>query len=142
MTTQQADRKTKTTRTGEAQSVNFGGTYERLRAILKPFDRRLDVRRDGVAGYESWCHGKLDGREMFFARVTERKRYVSFHLFPVYTNTELLEGMSPELRKRMQGKSCFNFRRLEKPLERELRKLTKAGFDCYRKRGLIAGPAT
>ena len=136
-TTQRADRKIKTTRTGKTLSANFGDTYDRLRSILKPFDRGLDVRKDSDAGYESWCRGKLDGREIFFAGVSERKRYVSFHLFPVYTNTELLEGMSPELRKRMQGKSCFNFTRLEKPLERELRKLTQAGFDCYHKRGLI-----
>ncbi len=136
-TTQRADRNTKPTQTGKTLSANFGDTYDRLRSILKPFDRKLDVRKDSDVCYESCCRGRLDGREIFFAGVSERKRYVSFHLFPVYTNTELLEGMSPELRKRMQGKSCFNFRRLAKPIERELRKLTKAGFDCYSERGLI-----
>ena len=131
-----ADRKTKIA-PKKAPMRDFGNTYARLRAILKPFDRKLDVRADGDAVYESWCRGTLDDREIFFAGVSERKRYVSFHLFPVYTNTELLKGMSPELKKRMQGKSCFNFTHLEKPLERELRQLAKAGFDCYRKRGLI-----
>ncbi len=132
-----AARNTKTTQSESASTRDFGDTYERLRAIPQPLDRKLDVRKDNDAEYESWCREKLEGREIFFAGVSEKKRYVSFHLFPVCTNPELLEGMAPELRKRLQGKSCFNFTRLEKPLERELRKLTKAGFDCYRKRGLI-----
>jgi hypothetical protein len=37
-----------------------------------------------------------------------KKNYVIYHLMPVYLNPGLLEGMSPGLRKRMQGKSCFN----------------------------------
>jgi hypothetical protein len=35
--------------------------------------------------------------------------------------------MSPELKKRMQGKSCFNFKEVDKKLLSELSKLTKAG---------------
>jgi hypothetical protein len=36
--------------------------------------------------------------------------------------------MSPELKKRMQGKSCFNFTTPDEKLFKELAKLTKAGF--------------
>jgi len=35
--------------------------------------------------------------------------------------------MSPELKRRMQGKSCFNFKTVDEKLFKELAKLTKAG---------------
>ena len=35
--------------------------------------------------------------------------------------------MSPELKKRMQGKSCFNFKEVDEQLFKELATLTKAG---------------
>jgi len=35
--------------------------------------------------------------------------------------------MSPELKRRMQGKSCFNFKEIDEKLFKELARLTKAG---------------
>jgi hypothetical protein len=115
----------------------FGDTYDRLRALLNPYDEHLDVRRDGEAGYESWCTGEFRGREVFFAGVREGTAYVSFHFFPVYTQPDLLTGIDPALRKRMQGKSCFNFKTLEETLERSLEALIKTGFERYRDQGLV-----
>jgi hypothetical protein len=40
---------------------------------------------------------------------------------------ELLQDISPELRKRMQGKSCFNFKKVEPNLFKELAELTQKG---------------
>jgi hypothetical protein len=45
----------------------------------------------------------------------------------VYASPALLKGMSPELKKRMQGKSCFNFKEVDEKLFKELAQLTKAG---------------
>jgi len=45
----------------------------------------------------------------------------------VYACPELLQSMSPELKKRMQGKSCFNFKEVDENLFKELGTLTKAG---------------
>ena len=55
------------------------------------------------------------------------KNYVSFYLMSVYASPDLLKAMSPELKQRMQGKSCFNFKEIDKPLFAELKMLTKAG---------------
>ncbi len=44
------------------------------------------------------------------------KRYVSVHLMPVYIHPELLDGVSPALRRRMQVESCFNFRQADPDL--------------------------
>ena len=47
---------------------------------------------------------------MWFGGVRSGKAYVSYHLMPVYSHPALLEAISPALRRRMQGKSCFNFK--------------------------------
>ena len=41
------------------------------------------------------------------------KVYVSYHFMPVYMFPKLRERMSDDLRARMQGKSCFNFKVLD-----------------------------
>jgi hypothetical protein len=70
---------------------------------------------------------------IFFGGVRRGKNYVSFHLMPVYTCRELLDGMSDALKARMQGKSCFNFRSVDEPLMKELERLTRKGFERFRK---------
>ena len=62
-----------------------------------------------------------------FSGVRLGKRYVSFYLMSVYASPDLLKGMSPELKKRMQGKSCFNFKEVDRKLFAELKTLTGAG---------------
>jgi hypothetical protein len=52
---------------------------------------------------------------------------------PVYYFPELLTGLSPELKKRMQGKSCFNFVEIDFILFGELDQLTEKAFDVYKK---------
>ena len=48
---------------------------------------------------------------------------------PIYVEPSLLEGVSPELRRRMQGKSCFNFRSVDETLFDELAELTWRGYE-------------
>jgi hypothetical protein len=67
----------------------------------------------------------------FVAGVRPGKRYVSYYLMPVYSSPELGREMSPELRRRMQGKSCFNFTSLDEALMTELEALTARGLDEY-----------
>jgi hypothetical protein len=69
------------------------------------------------------------------ARVRRGKNYVSFHLMPIYMNPALQKRVSPQLKKRMQGKACFNFSAVDPVLFRELEELTAAGFAGYRERG-------
>ncbi len=64
-----------------------------------------------------------------FGAVRIRTRYVSYHLMPIYGSPALLDGISPLLRRRMQGKSCFNFTKVDDALFTELAELTGRGFD-------------
>jgi len=54
-----------------------------------------------------------------------------------YVNPKLLNGISPELKKRMQGKSCLNFKKVDESLLKELSILTKAGFEYYKKNSML-----
>jgi hypothetical protein len=47
---------------------------------------------------------------MWFGAVKLGKAYVSFHLMPLYMSPTLDKEISPALKKRMQGKTCFNFK--------------------------------
>jgi hypothetical protein len=75
--------------------------------------------------------------DIFFGAVQIKENYVSFHLIPVFVNPKLLEGISPELQKRMQGKSCFNFKEIDKSFLTELSDLTKKGFEFYKKNKML-----
>jgi hypothetical protein len=72
-----------------------------------------------------------------FAGVRKGKRYVSYYLFSVLLEPDQLDGISPELRRRMQGKSCFNFTRVDDALFSELDGLTARGHELYAERGLL-----
>jgi hypothetical protein len=57
---------------------------------------------------------------------------VSYHLMPLYMNSKLVASISPALKKRKQGKTCFNFKKLPEPeVEAELTRLTRAGLEWY-----------
>jgi hypothetical protein len=111
--------------------------FERLRGILQPYAPRLTVVHDTAENYyldagwsERWK------RVVFFGAATLRKRYVSFYLMPVYAHPALLDGISPALKARMQGKSCFNFTSVDEEQIAEMERLTRAGFECFEREGL------
>ena len=70
-------------------------------------------------------------QKMWFGAVQVRKGYVSYHLMPVYSHAALRDQVSPELGKRMQGKSCFNFKKSDPALFDELERLTAEGARLY-----------
>jgi hypothetical protein len=66
-----------------------------------------------------------------------KKIYVSYYLMPVYVCPDLLKGLSPELIKHMQGKSCFIFKKVEPELLEELAGLTHRCFDRFKEEKMI-----
>lgn len=111
---------------------DFQETFEKLKAILKPYEAKLVVVHDTDRGYYLDTHYLMKNKQrLFFAAVRVGKAYVSFHLMPVYANSDLSKSISPELKKRMQGKSCFNFKAIDEKLFKELGKLTRAGLEKF-----------
>ena len=78
-----------------------------------------------------------DGYQGAFGGVEIKKNYVSYHLMPVYAYPELLETITPTLKKRMQGKSCFNFTKVDEETLKELETLAKKGFEAFKKANLV-----
>lgn len=124
---------TKTKVTSKKQ--DFDLAFLGLRNIFKPYDKKLSVKKDKLGEYMSESKSlRYLGKPMMFASITT-KSYVSVHLFPIYVFPELLDGISPELKKRMQGMTCWNFKKAEEPLFEELGKVVEASFRRFEKLG-------
>jgi hypothetical protein len=105
---------------------------------LAPYAEKLDTKKDDETElYIDTRHIQKNKKPLFFGAVQVKKSYVSFHLMPVYVKPELLASISPELKARMQGKSCFNFSAVEPALIKELAALTKASFASYEEQGFV-----
>lgn len=113
--------------------TDFILVFEQLKEILKPYAPRLTVKTDTAdTFYLDGPYSEKWKKELFFASAQVRKNYVSFYLMPVYMYPDLLQEVSPELKKHMQGKSCFNFKKVEPELLKELTALTKKGFARFK----------
>lgn len=114
------------------KNSDFDSTFAKLKEILEPYADRLNIVADTRDYYALETHHVMKNkRRLYFAGVRRGKAYVSFHLMPVYACPDIVEKISPDLKKRMQGKSCFNFTAPDDKLFNELRKLTKAGFALF-----------
>ena len=132
-------------------SSEFQAVFDRLRSLLQRNAGGLTAQaeRPGYFCLEAFAGPKLAemghsraGRTIPTAWVQVAKTYVSYHLMPVYGCPQLLDGVSPRLKARMQGKSCFNFKEVDEALFAELEALTVRGFAAFKKSGFAAaGPA-
>jgi hypothetical protein len=111
----------------------FQPVFEQLRALLQPFAPELMLKINTDDNYYLAApHSPRWRAEVMFAAVQIKKNYVSFYLMPVYMYPELLDNMSSRLKKRMHGKSCFNFTKVESDLLAELTELTTRSFTRFR----------
>lgn len=119
-------------RAGEAAAVSdaaeLAAVQARLLAILEPYRDRLEagtiygvpvLRRPGGKAH-AW-----------FAGVQAADGYVKFNFLPMHGHPELLDGISPTLRKRKTGASVFRFERLDEALFAELEGVVARAFDAY-----------
>ena len=104
----------------------MNNVFEELKAIMLPMTESLNTTHDEPGNYSvDTFHTMKNGKPLWFGGVQIKKNYVSYHLMPVYVNPELLAGISVALQRRMQGKSCFNFKVIDEVVFDELADLTK-----------------
>ena len=110
--------------------ADFPEVFDRLKGLLQPYASRMHISADqpGLFGVDMASEAERNPTT-WFAGVRLGKRYVSYYLMPVYVEPSLLEGISPELKRRMQGKSCFNLTSVDEGLLGELEDLTRAGYE-------------
>jgi hypothetical protein len=108
--------------------TEFKRVFEELKSIFKPYAKKMDVSNDIDTYYMLNTRFIMKNKQpLCFGGVRLGRHYVSFYLMSVYGSPAQMKSMSPELKKRMQGKSCFNFKEVDKKLFSELKTLTKLG---------------
>lgn len=117
--------------------------FNALREVLAACSERCTVKIDTAAEYVLDTRSpspfpQHKGQPMFFGMVKSGKAYVSFHLMPLYMCAPLQTEVPPNLKKRMQGKTCFNFKTMPDPETLvELRRLTAACLTAWADRGWL-----
>jgi len=121
----------------------FDDIFAALKQVFGKHGKQLHVKVDTATEYT--LLGRVPspfpqhkGQPMYFGSVRLGKAYVAFHLMPLYMNEELTATISPELKKRMQGKTCFNFKATPEPEQlAELKRLTDAGYKSFQAKDWI-----
>lgn len=107
--------------------------FTTLKSILEHYEPNLSVVHKNIDNYYlNTPTTETNKKPEFFGAVQIKKSYVAFHLMPIYSYPELLDNVSQELKNRMQGKSCFNFKEMDEKLFTELNSLTKSSYDKYK----------
>jgi hypothetical protein len=98
--------------------------YVELRALLHKSIGTRNVVIDGDGHfYVNEVEPDGNGKRVFCCSVKIGSGKVQLHMMPIYTHPALLTGISEALKKRMQGKSCFNFAKPDPALFQELDRL-------------------
>lgn len=109
--------------------------YDALVKIMKKHEKNFKVSTDHKSNYS--LTGPLSEKfkkELWYGGVQIKKNYVSYHLMPVYMYSDLVKEIPDSLIKRMQGKSCFNFKEVDKNLFNQLAELTDKSYKTFMKR--------
>jgi hypothetical protein len=115
-------------------AADFAAVFAVLKPVLTKYANRLAVKADTSIEYTLVTKSaspfqQHKGQPLYFGSVRLGKAYVSFHLMSIYMCPGLIKSISPALKKRMQGKTCFNFKTTPEPeLITDLTRLTEAGF--------------
>ena len=119
-----------------SKSQDLLPVFTSLVKIMKKYEKQLELAADKEKNYS------LDGpytekfkKKLCFGSVQIKKNYVSYYLMPVYMYKDLAKEIPAALKKRMQGKSCFNFNKIDTELFDQLAKLTEKSFKTFAKRG-------
>ena len=117
---------------------HFPTLFTALKSLLEPFTPQQVIQVDEAEQFSVDTPPTAQyPKGLFFGAVRINKNAVSYHLMPVYVFPDLLDGLSNTLRKRRQGKSCFNFTTIDEATKEELARLTAAGFARYQAGNLL-----
>ena len=117
-------------------AADFAPVYAALRQVMLDASPGMKVVRDDASGlslHALWPHPRKPAEPMAFGWIKTGKAYVSYHLMPLYMSPAMQARVTPALRKRMQGKTCFNFKAVDDALFADLADLTRAAAAAFSK---------
>ena len=119
---------------------DFAKAFYGLKMVFAKYEKYLHVNANTREKYYLETRSpSYQGKPLFFGAVIRGRAYVSFHLMPLYWEPSLAQGISANLKKRMQGKTCFNFRDPDEVLFKQLAELTAAGHQALNKKSWRSG---
>ena len=121
----------------KADKQEFDAVFARLKSIFQKYEPPLVEKKYRPEFYLLMPKvQKTDEPERWFGGVRFGKAYISCYL-PCHGYPDIEKTISPALKKRHQGKSCFNFSSIDDALFAELDRLAKACFERFRQEGLV-----
>ena len=123
----------------ETVQEDFDELFAELRPVIERHATALQVVCDEPGDFQvETPKPGPSGTRMWFGAVQTGASFVSVHVMPAYSHPDVMEGVSDELRARMQGKSCFNFTpdTATPELLEELSQVVDRGLERYRADGL------
>jgi hypothetical protein len=130
--TKRASAKKPTKVSKSTSAPDLAATFQALKSVLKPFESRSELRTDKPKDYHLYTRNRIyKGQQIYFAGVKLNKNYVSFYLMTVYSSPKQKALISPALKKRMQGKACFNFTTPDSALMKALSQLVSSGAKAF-----------
>jgi hypothetical protein len=107
--------------------------FTQLKSILEQYEPSLTVLHNKSDNYYlNTPPTETNKKPEFFDAVQIKKFYVAVHLMPIYYYPALLDRVSEELKNKMQGKSCFNFKDIDNDIFEELKSLAERCFEKYK----------
>ncbi len=120
-----------------SKSQDLAPVFASLVKIMKKHEKQLELTAGDEKNYSlNGPYSEKFKKKLWFGGVQVKKNYVSYHLMPVYMYARsCAEEIPANLKKRMQGKSCFNFKKVDDELFNQLAKLTEKSYKTFAKRG-------
>ena len=113
---------------GQTGMMDTSELEAELRALLVPYEDVLEAAE--IYGIEV-LHRPGARAHDWFAGVRPGKGTAKLMLLPIKSHPELLDGISPALRKRQSGDGLFTLRPGDETLLDELGQVVARAFDAY-----------
>jgi hypothetical protein len=108
-------------------SDDFPLIFQRLRQLMLEAAPGMVITDDSPTNFTlktQWIEARTK-EPAWFGWIAIKKSYVAYHVMPLYSLPALNDLVPATLEKRRQGKTCFNFKKVDEALFDDLRQLTQ-----------------
>lgn len=126
--------------TNEDKATIFNTLVEALKTCTPP----MVITKNSSEGFElignkpvPYGYKKEIIPGMYFSSVVARKDMVSFYVFPLYGQEEFFKEIAPTAMKCLKGKTCFNFKKPEQVIKKEIVAILKQSVKIWKQMGYL-----